>query len=49
MKDKALDEINLLQELIQSSQNGRDDEDNGSTGKLSLSPTTSGAGIVSEA
>ena len=45
VKNKALEEISSLQELIQSAQDGRDDND-GSTGKLSLSPTTSGTGTV---
>ena len=42
VKTKALEEINSLQELIQSVQDERGDND-GSDGKLSLSPTTSNA------
>ena len=45
VKTKALEEIGSLQELIQSVQDEKDDND-GSEGKLSLSPTTSNAGTV---
>ena len=44
VSNKALAEISALQELIESSQNERDETD-GLTGKQSLSPTLLDAGM----
>ena len=47
VKTKALQEISSLQDLIKSVEDDRGDND-GSVGKLNLSPTTSNAGTVKD-